>query len=896
MTPANRGGTYVASRRFRWDKLPIEIQVGLARACGLDESTPADALRRFGEPPKDTIIRDYWTPGRSHVGLRDGWLADDDVSRREIVRQLRARKIGYWEQRTRSPNGELGYLRSCTNTKTLRDIVMNYIIESGRDGSEAAYGSDDLAGRYRPLWTVDSEKAPAKSVTPYPHQKEAWRILDRHKRPLAGIVVLPTGAGKTRMATQWILKNVLSDPNPRTVLWIAHRAELLQQAAESFIENAASAKRKQPIRVRVISSAHRSPVTTLVRHAEIVLATVQSLSRRSDLVEAFFKDNPRAFVVIDEAHHAAAKSYRSIIESMRKNGRKCDLLGLTATPTRTDEDELGVLFGVFRDGVVHQTTRRELIESEILSRPIIETVRTNEDFEADFTKKEWSFVRQFDELSQQSLQRIASSTSRNKLIVNRYQGHATRYGKTLVFAANIAHCQTLARAFQKARINADYVASRRHDGRDQTEILDQYRNGDLDVLVSVGMLTEGFDAPSTKTVFLARPTGSQILLKQMIGRGMRGEAAGGYKTVRLVSFRDHWRKFPHLWEPEEIFDGEATIADKPETDYEPRTTMPIPWDLYERLADTAVDHVEPPPNGPAVGWYDLRIGDSAGIIHTAVLVWEHQRPGFEAMLASQNDLNMRRLIEYFDDTPDPLPSDADLKAFGQFIRDVGVPPFFEFTDRPSYAPRDVAEELKDTSFGDLSDAIRNIYESSSAAQAEYGSFHDYSTAVHEAANRRFSTGGGFDEFLPQILDPRKKLRLGRHDLDRLLAETVDEYDELLSAIPDGHRLRPLPPIRWGRYRAQSYWAFYRSGGRTSGRGIVVNPILQTTAVKGETLRFLLYHELLHHVLGTEHGHQDPFRKWERRFDGYQQADAALDSLADRYKVTYDSRRSKRKNT
>lgn len=885
-------GTPVTSRRFRWKKLPIGMQVELARACGLDTIDAAEALKqRFREPPKAWIVKDFWLPADAYPGLRDGWLGEDERSRKTIVRQLRERNLGDANRRTRSKSGDLRYLRTCNMSGSLREVVLNRIIDSGRDGSATEEGgeSEDLAQRYRPFWTIDTSKTPAVDDPPYPHQIDAWNVLSNHEKPLAGIIVLPTGAGKTRTATEWILKNVLSDPNPRVVLWIAHRAELLQQAAESFIKHAHSANREHPLRIRVISSAHRSRVSTLVHHADVVLVTVQSLARRKDLVEAFFKDHPDAFVVIDEAHHAAARSYREIIASMRTNGTKCDLLGLTATPTRTAEEEVGVLFGVFPQRVLHQTTRRELIQSGILSRPIVEAVHTHEDFEADFTAKEWKFVRQYDDLSQQSLQRIAASTSRNRLIVKRYTDHKSNYGKTLVFAANIAHCYTLAKAFQDAGVKADYVASRRHDDHDEPAILDQYRTGDLEVLVSVGKLTEGFDAPKTQTVFLARPTGSQILLKQMIGRGMRGVDAGGYDTVRIVSFRDHWRKFPHLWEPEEVFDGEVGSGDDTDTRRATRETVSEPWNLYEKLAETAVAQIEPPPNGPAVGWYDLQIGDLAGIVDTAILVWEHQRPGFDAMIADAAHVRTGRPLSYFDDIQDPLPDNGDLKTFAKFLREVGVPVFVEFVDRSKYAPRSVAESLKGTDLESLSNAIRAIYEMYPAAQAEYDSFERYSTAVIDAADQRFAATREFDDSLPHLLDLRKEVPPGNHDLSRLLSETVAEYKQLLAAVPGARRLDPLPPVRWGSQRSASNWAFHRSHGKASGCTIVINPILQTKAITAETLRFLLFHELLHHVMGNSH--KSPFRKFEHRFSGYERADAELDSFADRYKVKFTRRRS-----
>lgn len=109
------------------------------------------------------------------------------------------------------------------------------------------------------------------------------------------------------------------------------------------------------------------------------------------------------------------------------------------------------------------------------------------------------------------------------------------YVQTIVFAVNVIHAIQLSALFKKAGIKSDFIVSDIRDGvtgvtvsrEDNERKLEAYRNGELQVLVNVNILTEGVDLPKTKTVFLARPTISSILMTQMVGRALRGTAAGG---------------------------------------------------------------------------------------------------------------------------------------------------------------------------------------------------------------------------------------------------------------------------------------------------------------------------------------------------------------------------------
>ena len=142
-------------------------------------------------------------------------------------------------------------------------------------------------------------------------------------------------------------------------------------------------------------------------------------------------------------------------------------------------------------------------------------------------------IQRLDVLPEEIATEIASSAARNKLIVDTYVNKAKEYEQTIVFAVNINHAIALNKLFDKAGVKSDYIVSDIRDAvtgvtvsrEDNERKLQLYREGKLQVLINVNILTEGVDLPQTKTVFLARPTVSKILMTQMVGRALRGTAA-----------------------------------------------------------------------------------------------------------------------------------------------------------------------------------------------------------------------------------------------------------------------------------------------------------------------------------------------------------------------------------
>lgn len=389
---------------------------------------------------------------------------------------------------------------------------------------------------------------------PYPHQIEAMKALSsevENKEDYKGLLVLPTGGGKTLTAVQWILKNVINNKNK--VLWIAHRHELLDQALKSFIDNSYSnlITNRTFYNYRIISGKHDRPVN-IKSHDDIIIASKDSLgSGIKYLIKNWIKASKGdIFIVVDEAHHAVAKGYVKILKEVEKEAKgKVRIIGLTATPSRTAEDEKGALKKIFKDDITYGIDLRKLINTEILSQPIFIEEKTKVDMSLDLSEKQLNFIKNSDVLPEDVAKFIAENKDRNRFIVEHYIKNKDKYGKTIVFAVNQMNAIALKSIFEKYGVKADYVISGLKSGdtlvsisnEEKDRIIKDFRDGKLDVLINVNILTEGTDIPNTQTVFLARQTTSSILMTQMIGRALRGKKAGGTDKAYVVSFVDDWK-------------------------------------------------------------------------------------------------------------------------------------------------------------------------------------------------------------------------------------------------------------------------------------------------------------------------------------------------------------------
>ncbi len=497
-----------------------------------------------------------------------------------------------------------------------------------------------------------SEKDPAS------HQNKALEKLNRwyDSRPspeAGGILVLPTGAGKTFTAIHFLCHRPISDGYK--VLWLAHTHHLLEQAFFEFAESVSLiAEPKSDLKVRVVSGTPgHYPVHRIKASDDVVVGTLQTLSKALQeshpALKKFLESaNPKLLVVFDEAHHSPAPSYRNLVLGLRERFSKMYLLGLTATPTYSQEAKRGWLLKIFPQGIVHQVTPQQLMAAGILAKPILEEPKTN--FTPKFEEREYrKWLGTHRDVPEDIITQMALNRDRNLFIASYYVANRDRFEKTIVFADRWYQCEQISEFLQKrgvktgtvySHVDADpgSAAARNKRKADENAIaLQKFRDGKLDVLLNVRMLTEGTDVPDIKSVFLTRATTSQILLTQMIGRALRGPKFGGTDEAYIVSFIDNWKQLISWAEYDQLAEG---LADDRVLEYGKRPPIHlISIELVQRLSRQMDSGINMTP-GPFVsllpaGWYRVEYqtqvegSDDLEPVRELVMVFEGERESYK---------------------------------------------------------------------------------------------------------------------------------------------------------------------------------------------------------------------------------------------------------------------------
>lgn len=575
-------------------------------------------------------------------------------------------------------------------------------------------------------------------IEPYLHQKEALKALDKsignsEAKRFSGLLVLPTGGGKTQTAVQWVLRNVIN--SNKKVLWIAHRQELLEQALSSVKKNSFSTiiTKRKSFNYRIISGKH-DKCRNIKKEDDFIIASKDSLYRGKDhLIKNWLNYHDDIFLVIDEAHHATAKTYRKIIDVIDKRANRFRTLGLTATPFRTAVEEKGLLKKIFKDDIVYDVSLRTLISRGILAEPIFKEFKTYVDMRVELSEEDIMTIETLDSIPKDIAKHIAENKLRNSRIVQEYIDNRDEYGKLLVFAINKIHAIVLNKLFKDRGIKSEYVISSDNDIVDDSglsktnkEIIERYRKNEIDVLINVNILTEGTDIPNIQTVFLARPTTSEILMTQMIGRALRGEKAGGTEKAFIVSFVDRWHDKIAWINPKKLYVGEGVWNDLSNCNLKPAPRL-IPLKKVEefiKIADESVDTTELERldfiKTIPVGFYSfsLSIPLENGEIeqkNCEILVYENSLNAYQTLLESlphyfkSEDL---KDVKYLDDQDFDLIGSTvmdnffnDLDTISSYVfedlRDLiryyalnrSEPQFLEFKDRDKYDISNVAQYI-----------------------------------------------------------------------------------------------------------------------------------------------------------------------------------------------------------
>ena len=249
-------------------------------------------------------------------------------------------------------------------------------------------------------------------------------------------------------------------------------------------------------------------------------------------------------VIMDEAHQAIAPTYQLIIEQLLRPMSKARLLGLSATPGRTWNDpeadrELSEFFASRKvtlqiDGFDNPVAY--LISNGYLAEPKFTQIEASTNFA--LTADEQRRIQETFELPTSALERLASDDQRNLLIVHHAEQLLKRHSRVILFAASVQQSDLLAAVLSARGMWAASITSKSPNGRAESIAAFKDNENRPKILCNFGVLTTGFDAPRTSAALIARPTLSLVLYSQMVGRAMRGTAAGGNATCEILTVVD----------------------------------------------------------------------------------------------------------------------------------------------------------------------------------------------------------------------------------------------------------------------------------------------------------------------------------------------------------------------
>lgn len=346
-------------------------------------------------------------------------------------------------------------------------------------------------------------------------QREALAALQRSRElgNRAGLVVLATGLGKTWLSafdSVAFAREQGTDLESQRLLFVAHREEILDQALGTYR------------RIRPGSVMGKFTGSAKDGDATVLFASIQTLSKPQHLQR--FAPDHFAYIVVDEFHHAAADTYRRLIEHFQPGF----LLGLTATPERTDGGDLLALCG---HNLVFRCDLGEGVQARLLSP--FHYFGVHDD--VDYSSVPWS--RQSGRFDEMELTRALATEQRAGNAFAQWRQHGG--ARTLGFCCSQAHADYMAEFFRQRGVRAVAV----HAGATsapRANSLGDLQAGALQILFCVDMFNEGVDVPAIDTVLMLRPTESRIVWLQQFGRGLRLLEG---KTLKVIDYIGNHRVF-----------------------------------------------------------------------------------------------------------------------------------------------------------------------------------------------------------------------------------------------------------------------------------------------------------------------------------------------------------------
>ena len=441
--------------------------------------------------------------------------------------------------------------------KLLDDLEIEHDYFNANEDSRTAIESIDTDTKFYEL--LDYQFVIRQKVISYMNSdNEVTKMLVR----------MPTGSGKTKTAMHTIINQfVFKYQKKGLIVWVAHTKELLDQAYNTFCDvwkNIGSA------RIMTYKLWDKFEVQKNELRDGILFVGIQKLNlirkNNSTLFDVII--NKSNIIVVDEAHRAGANETRETIkELMLYSGKQKTLIGLTATPGRTESEENEIFKRMFDNKIIDIDIN--ILNQMNLSKVQIDNIEPEKDIikyfqgrgilsklkrtvleYGDLSTEEIEALRihmtenGYKDVTEKFLRIIALNKKRNKTIVNKLIEISNQRLPAIVFACSVEHGKMLSAALTLQGIKNGNIFGNMNSN-ERRKIIDRFkdREDDLNILINYEVLTTGFDATNIRCVFITRPTNSVVLYSQMIGRGLRGPQMGGNEYCELIDIADNLEKY-----------------------------------------------------------------------------------------------------------------------------------------------------------------------------------------------------------------------------------------------------------------------------------------------------------------------------------------------------------------
>jgi len=472
----------------------------------------------------------------------------------------------------------------CLRNKEIRKEILDLLPE--KNLTEFGFGN---SGAYRFTWgnnqrsreflemlgtspdlLISSEKAEEQDITEI--EMPLWRyqnlvrkkinnfLLYRKKRK--SLVHMPTGAGKTRTMLESVCDFMrLQDSSNYVIVWLAHSEELCDQAVESFVKLWTKHGDEDANIVRLWGGRAQnleeiSSPTFVVSSFQTAYSMTSSNNDESFRISNLIRTNCK-LLVVDEAHQSIAPTYNQAIRLFANASSK--VLGLTATPGRHhiggDPQETVKLHDFYDNekidivgdnGEALEDPIDFLTEKEILSQIEFFSIEgSNEEDSIHLNDEEVAYIAKYMDIPPSVLKKLGDDEKRTQRIVAQIMDLVSKSDPTIVFASSKESAMVISTLLKLRGVKAESIVGETHS-KIRHDAINEFKSGNLQVLVNFGVLTTGFDSPNIRAVVIARPTTSVVLYSQMIGRGLRGPKMRGEPVCKIVNVKDNLVNMPNV--------------------------------------------------------------------------------------------------------------------------------------------------------------------------------------------------------------------------------------------------------------------------------------------------------------------------------------------------------------